>query len=149
MCGIFGMVARSEAAYSHAFIEKSLGLLAKQSQSRGKDSSGLVFRDEQTGTYQVIKGAIPQSSYQAVYNAEASAGRRPIALNAYTHGGRAYIAAVFGNRPTKLRKDRHGMSSAQYQAEYTSALRSGALTQAVAGTDGGTSHRFVATWFTY
>ena len=62
MCGIFGVVADRQAPYSDQFIRRSLTTLAQESQSRGKDSSGLVFYNESSvATYQVIKGALKLS----------------------------------------------------------------------------------------
>ena len=61
MCGIFGLVVSREAGYSTAFIKKSLVTLAHASQSRGKDSSGLVFRDDSARTLKVLKGSVPIS----------------------------------------------------------------------------------------
>ncbi|HET6461356.1 MAG TPA: hypothetical protein VFG29_11310 [Syntrophales bacterium] len=59
MCGIFGLIVHKDAGYSPAFIKKSLLTLAQFSESRGKDSSGLVFRNESEGELQVFKGAVP------------------------------------------------------------------------------------------
>jgi asparagine synthetase B (glutamine-hydrolysing) len=58
MCGIFGIVADRNAPYTGSFLRRSLMTLARESQSRGKDSSGLVFCDEPKLTYHVIKGAL-------------------------------------------------------------------------------------------
>src|SRR5690242_7274179 len=59
MCGIFGVYVSRESAYSAAFVNKALRTLARESQSRGKDSSGLVLVDERARTYHVLKGAVP------------------------------------------------------------------------------------------
>ncbi len=59
MCGIFGLQVRHGAPYSSAFIKRALRVLAKESQSRGKDSSGLVFVDQTARSYEVLKGAVP------------------------------------------------------------------------------------------
>jgi glutamine---fructose-6-phosphate transaminase (isomerizing) len=61
MCGIFGLVADRNARYGHRFLRRSLSILARESQSRGKDSSGLVFYNEARATYHVIKGALKLS----------------------------------------------------------------------------------------
>jgi glutamine---fructose-6-phosphate transaminase (isomerizing) len=61
MCGIFGLIVHEDTGYEPAFIRKSLTTLARLSESRGKDSSGLVFRNESEGELQVIKGAVPLS----------------------------------------------------------------------------------------
>ena len=58
MCGIFGLIVRQNAGYEPAFIKKSLTTLAQLSESRGKDSSGLVFRNEVERELQVFKGAV-------------------------------------------------------------------------------------------
>jgi len=59
MCGIFGIIVRTEAGFGPVFIKKSLTKLARLSESRGKDSSGLVFRNESAKELQVLKGAVP------------------------------------------------------------------------------------------
>ena len=58
MCGIFGIVADRNAPYTGSFLRRSLMTLARESQSRGKDSSGLVFCDSANATYHVLKGAL-------------------------------------------------------------------------------------------
>ncbi len=58
MCGIFGLVVHKDAGYDRAFIKKSLKMLAQLSESRGKDSSGLVFRNDLDREFYVFKGAV-------------------------------------------------------------------------------------------
>ena len=43
MCGIFGVLSKNEKTYKTGLLEKSIYNLAKQSQSRGKDSSGICL----------------------------------------------------------------------------------------------------------
>ena len=59
MCGIFGLIVQKDAGYGPEFIRKSLTTLAHLSESRGKDSSGLVLRDETERELLVLKGAVP------------------------------------------------------------------------------------------
>src|SRR5574341_2010310 len=61
MCGIFGLIVHKDAGFGPLFIEKSLTTLARLSESRGKDSSGLVFRNESERELQVLKGTVPLS----------------------------------------------------------------------------------------
>jgi glucosamine--fructose-6-phosphate aminotransferase (isomerizing) len=61
MCGIFGLIVHKDSNYGPALIRKSLTTLAHLSESRGKDSSGLVFRNESEKEMQVLKGAVPLS----------------------------------------------------------------------------------------
>ncbi len=57
MCGIFGLVARPGEGHGPVFVGKALTTLARLSESRGKDSSGLVFRAETERELRVFKGA--------------------------------------------------------------------------------------------
>ena len=56
MCGIFGVISKKEAKYSKSFIEKSLTSLAKFSESRGKDTSGLCVFDQKDNKLIINKG---------------------------------------------------------------------------------------------
>jgi glucosamine--fructose-6-phosphate aminotransferase (isomerizing) len=58
MCGIYGLILRSDSQKKHPFIRKSLLELARESESRGKDSSGFALRDPLTKQIRVIKGDI-------------------------------------------------------------------------------------------
>jgi hypothetical protein len=53
------MIVHKDAGYGPGFIRKSLTTLAHLSESRGKDSSGLAFRDEAERELLVLKGAVP------------------------------------------------------------------------------------------
>ncbi|CAH1386399.1 hypothetical protein [Candidatus Nitrotoga sp. M5] len=106
----------------------------------------VLYRSENIGTWQV-KSQISEASYQALYNENAKAGRRPSYVNAYMHDGNPFYTVIFSQKPTGQRKDRHGLTSAQYQTEYNSALKGGLLTRAVSGYDGAQSnHRYIAVW---
>ena len=56
MCGIFGVIANSDNKHSSAFLRNSLLYLAKLSESRGKDSSGLCVNNK---NIEVYKGPLP------------------------------------------------------------------------------------------
>ena len=59
MCGIFGVIAKNKSGYSNHFLKKSLITLAKLSETRGKDSSGLCSLNHQNNSFNIIKGPIP------------------------------------------------------------------------------------------
>ena len=61
MCGIFGLVIHKDSDYSAPFVKKTLKCLARYSESRGKDSSGLVFRNVDKKNMRIFKGAVPLS----------------------------------------------------------------------------------------
>ncbi len=57
MCGIFGIIAK-EGKYNKRNLVKILEDLAKFSQVRGKDSSGLAYRFESETRIEVLKGPV-------------------------------------------------------------------------------------------
>jgi glutamine---fructose-6-phosphate transaminase (isomerizing) len=61
MCGIFGIILKPGTTYSAGSVKGSLKKIALFSESRGKDSSGIAFRDVQENSIEVIKGDIPVS----------------------------------------------------------------------------------------
>lgn len=58
MCGIFGVAAAKNGRLDPRSLRRALSTLAHESQSRGKDSSGLVFYDDSAQACRVIKGAV-------------------------------------------------------------------------------------------
>jgi glucosamine--fructose-6-phosphate aminotransferase (isomerizing) len=61
VCGIFGVFVRKDSGLDESFLKDSLRTVALLSEDRGKDSSGLVFRNEQSRELHVVKGAVPIS----------------------------------------------------------------------------------------
>ena len=59
MCGIFGVICKKESKYSNKFLRKSLVTLAKLSETRGKDSSGLSTLNHSDNSFHIVKGPIP------------------------------------------------------------------------------------------
>ena len=59
MCGIFGVITKEESNYRNKFLKKSLKTLAKLSETRGKDSSGLCSLNHKENSFDIIKGPIP------------------------------------------------------------------------------------------
>lgn len=59
MCGIFGIVCVNNSSVSAKLLKQTLFDVAKLSISRGKDSSGMVFRNDAAKSIRLIKGDIP------------------------------------------------------------------------------------------
>jgi hypothetical protein len=107
----------------------------------------VLYRPEKVGTWE-LKSQIPEAGYQAAYDDNTKAGRKPIYLNAYVHDGQPFISTVFASKATGPRKDRHQMSAKEFQDEWASALKEGMLTRAVTSFDNAQSkHRFAASWW--
>jgi hypothetical protein len=105
-----------------------------------------LYRAWDSGPWQ-MKTQVEEKDYQALYDENGQAGRRPVYVNAYMHGGQPWISVIFAQKPGGQRKDRHLMSADQYQQEFNSALQAGMLTRAVSSFDGAQSqHRYIAVW---
>lgn len=61
MCGIFGIIARSEAGLSRQLTENVLKELFILSETRGKESSGIAVRNAASGAIHVTKDDVPAS----------------------------------------------------------------------------------------
>ncbi|MES2678871.1 MAG: glucosamine 6-phosphate synthetase [Bacteroidota bacterium] len=59
MCGIFGIIVKEKSGVGESFIKKALTGIAEISIARGKDSSGMVFKNNRAGQFSLIKGDIP------------------------------------------------------------------------------------------
>ena len=59
MCGIFGVIATDKCRISNSDLIKSVNELAKMSESRGKDSSGLAILNQNSNNLDIFKGPIP------------------------------------------------------------------------------------------
>jgi glutamine---fructose-6-phosphate transaminase (isomerizing) len=62
MCGIFGIILKPGTKYPESSLKGSLKKIALFSESRGKDSSGVAFRNTAENSIDVIKGDIPVST---------------------------------------------------------------------------------------
>lgn len=92
-----------------------------------------------------LKSFMTPAEYQQQFDANVKAGRRLAYLNAYTHGSGPRIIAIWQQKPPAQFTARHGLTSAQYQAEFDQNLAAGFLTRAVTGYEQG-GHRFAAYW---
>lgn len=115
----------------------------------GERQYTVLYRPEKIGGY-MIRSQIPESGFQAEYDENKAAGRRPIYLNGYMHNGQPFLSAIFATQtPTGSdRKDRHAMSFDKYQDEWTSAINAKMFTRTVTAFDGAQSqHRYAAAWW--
>jgi glucosamine--fructose-6-phosphate aminotransferase (isomerizing) len=81
MCGIFGIIAKPESKISGKEIERILRKIAILSESRGKDSAGIAFRNPKIQTIDVIKGDIP---IRELLNSIELGKQMDIAINAFS-----------------------------------------------------------------
>ncbi|HEY3909369.1 MAG TPA: peptidoglycan DD-metalloendopeptidase family protein [Stellaceae bacterium] len=130
---------------SAAFHQSQFDTLTKQGYvpvvvSAVEASGGLLY----TALYEktsmggfVLSGAVNFHDYQTETDANIAAGRRPASLNAISNGGNPLMLALWEQNASANFVARHGLSAAQYQAEYDLRLQQGYLTRAVSGCDNG------------
>jgi len=105
-----------------------------------------LYRKVDHGGYQ-LKSQLDEADYQQAVNENKAAGRTPVYLAVYMHGGRPNFSAIFANKPVGSWIARHDLSPSAYQSEWTSATRAGSLTRTVSGYDGAErTHKFAAVW---
>lgn len=104
-----------------------------------------LYEKSDVGQWQA-KSQLTPAEYQAAFNSNAQAGRNLAYLNGYNHGGAPFIVAIWTSKTPGGGKQRHGLSGAQYQSEWSSASGAGMLTHAVTGYAAGDSARYAASW---
>jgi hypothetical protein len=105
-----------------------------------------LYRSDAAGDWR-LKSRIKQEDYQAEFEANKAAGRRPVYLSAYKHGGAVFYSAIFAADGAQAFRARHGLTSAQYQAAFDENTGAGFATTVVTGVDGATSqHRYAGVW---
>lgn len=104
-----------------------------------------LYEKKSLGSYKA-KSTTPVADYQTVYDQQKALGRQPIYLNAFSHAGKSYLSAVFSSTATGKLAAKHGMTSAQYQSEWTKWTNAGYLTRHVTGYEGGGAARYAAIW---
>jgi hypothetical protein len=103
-----------------------------------------LYRSTNIGSWQ-IRSQVKESDYQDLFNENNAAGRMPVYLNGYRHGGQNYLSCVFASKSGTW-DARHGMDANTYQTEWQTNTAAGYLTKVCAGMDGNGSHRFAGVW---
>jgi hypothetical protein len=93
-----------------------------------------------------LRSAVPLSQYQAWLAGEAKAGRHLVYLDAWRFKGTPVFSAIVSSRASKVYVARHGLTGAEYQAEYEKWTGKGLRTQAVTAYRVGAAVRYAALW---
>jgi hypothetical protein len=103
-----------------------------------------LYEQRDVGSYWA-KSAVTPAQYQVEFDDNKKAGRRLVYLDGFTHQGGPRISAIWHEKPAVSYVARHGLDSAQYQAEFDKNLANGYLTRAVTGYED-SGPRFAAYW---
>jgi murein DD-endopeptidase MepM/ murein hydrolase activator NlpD len=102
-----------------------------------------LYDKKNVGSFFTLTG-MTESEYQAQFDANIAAGRRPAYIDAFMESGVPKISAIWNQVNAGSWVARHGLTSAQYQAEFNTWTAQGLLVRAVTGYESGGSARFAA-----
>lgn len=94
----------------------------------------------------VARHGLTNTQYQAEFTRLANLGYRPVRISGYAVGGQDYYAAIWHHLTGTEWTARHGLTSAQYQAEFDRLGRLGYRPAEVCGYELGGRSRFAAVW---
>jgi CubicO group peptidase (beta-lactamase class C family) len=102
--------------------------------------------EQSGGPEWVARHGLTNAQYQAEFTRLANLGYRPVRISGYALGGQDYYAAIWHRAPGTEWVARHGLTSAQYQAEFTRLINLGYRPVEVSGYEVGGQSRFAAVW---
>ena len=111
----------------------------------GAERYAAIWRKVSGPAWQARHGLTSQQ-YQATFNQLVAQGYRPVLVNGYEVAGTARFAAIFQNGGSVAWVARHGLTSAQYQAEFDARVAQGYRLVHVSGYTSGGAERYAAVW---
>jgi hypothetical protein len=111
----------------------------------GQRSYTALYVKTNVGSYQ-LKSFLTPTQYQIAFDANNRAGRQLVYLNAYKHNGGVRFSAIWNSATNGAFVAKHGLTGAQYQAQWSTWTGQGFSTQVVTGYSVGNQHRFAALW---
>ena len=107
---------------------------------------GLSMAVEAAAQPWVARHGMTSAQYQSEFNTWTGQGFRLTHVSGYNVGGQARFAAIWEQKAGGAWVARHGMTSAQYQAEFNTWVRQGYRLVVVDGYESGGEARYAAIW---
>ena len=108
----------------------------------GKDRYAAIWKKQSNPKPWVARHGLTSAQYQAEFNKWTKAGYRPIKVSGYSVGNSARYAAIFQKSSGGAWVARHGLTSAQYQAEFNKWTKAGYRPTVLSGYGVGGSDRY-------
>jgi len=106
-----------------------------------------IFIKENNAPQWTARHGMTSAQYQAEFNLRVGEGYQLADISGYTVGGTDYYAAIFEKKAGAPQwKAKHGMTAAQYQAEFDQMSDQGYRLFKVSGYSSGNSARYAAIW---
>ncbi|KAK5658692.1 hypothetical protein OQA88_2092 [Cercophora sp. LCS_1] len=115
--------------------------------SDGGQARYAAIWEKTSGPAWAARHGLTSAQYQSTANTLVGQGYRIAKVSGYTVNGVDFYAAIFDKAPTKGWVARHGLTSAQYQAEFDKWVGQGYKLTVVSGyTLSGSQDRYAAVW---
>lgn len=111
----------------------------------GRDYYAAVFEKSSGVAWQARHG-LTAAQYQTTFNTLVGQGYRPVSVSGYAVGGQELYAAVWDKSGGPAWEARHGLTAAQYQAEFNRLAGLGYRLADVSGYEAGGQARYAAVW---
>jgi hypothetical protein len=104
-----------------------------------------LWEKRSVGAWRLSSG-IPVAQYQSWLESEAKAGRTLVSVDAWMSGSKPMLSAIVASKAGSGYVARHGLTGAEYQAQYEAWRKKGLRTRAVTGYRVGGAVRYAALW---
>ncbi len=143
-----GMTSAQYQAEFDKWVGQGLKLVHVSGYAEGGQAKYAALWERPADGYAwVARHGMNSAQYQQAFNTYAAQGYRPVRVSGYVVGGVDYYAAIWDKAPSAGWVARHGLTSAQYQAEFDKWVGQGYRLTVVSGyTIGATGDRYAAIW---
>jgi cytochrome c biogenesis factor len=112
----------------------------------GRDNYAAIWEKSGDSTAWVARHGMTSAQYQAEFNKYVAQGYRLAQVSGYSVNGQERYAAIWDKSATSAWAARHGMTSAQYQAEFNKYVAQGYRLAQVSGYSVNGQERYAAIW---
>ncbi len=141
-----GMTAAQYQTEFDKFVGQGFRLVEVSGYTRdGQDRYAAIW-DKSPSPGWVARHGMSSAQYQAEFDKFVGQGFRLVLVSGYEVGGQARYAAIWSKASGPAWAARHGMTSAQYQAEFNSLIGQGFRLIQVSGYSVGGQDRYAAIW---
>ncbi len=128
-----GMTADEYQAAFNDNVSKGFRLVLVSGYASGNEARYAAIWDKSASASWVARHGMSSAEYQAEFDKDVGKGFRLALVSGYKVGNNTLYAAIWDKNPTGAWAARHGMSAAEYQAEFNAFVAQGYRLQEVSG----------------
>jgi cytochrome c biogenesis factor len=141
-----GMTSAQYQAEFDKYVAQGYRLVQVSGYGIGSQDYYAAIWDKSPSTAWVARHGMTSAQYQAEFDKYVAQGYRLAQVSGYGVGGKDYYAAIWDKSPSTAWVARHGMTSAQYQAEFDKYVAQGYRLVQVSGYGVGGQDYYAAIW---